>query len=327
MPSLRSESLRNIVITSPTTTVKIHPVMNKMRSLVEMGNSSMAQPKISVIIPTYNSERTIEKCLISILSQTYPHFEVLIVDGGSRDRTISICKKYSVKIIESKQNIVGLGLARQIGVEESTGDICAFIDSDVILPSKTWLSQMETHFYDKTPRAIAGVFSLGLSDENQPAPTRLMITTGPRDPPKVVSSDNYFHVGTGHTMILKSVILKLGGFKTDLNYGEDFELTDSVLRAGYCFIYDETLKSYHLYAENWFKLVKKILRNYRTEAAQGYKNPSSSPRKLFSDFIIIPSLFKAIQGFQRDKDWVWFLFPFAHFIRAIILLYYKQSDE
>ena len=293
--------------------------------MTELENSSMLQPKISVIIPTYNSERTIEKCLISILSQTYPHLEVVIVDGGSMDRTISICKNFSVKIIKSKQNIVGL--SRQIGVEESTGDICAFIDSDVILPSKTWLSQMETHFYDKTPNAIAGVFSLGMSDENQPASLRLMIDTGPRDPPKVVSSDNYFPVGTGHTMILKNVILKLGGFKRDLHYNEDHELIDRVLRAGYCFIYDGTLKSYHLYAENWLAILKKMLRTYRIEAAQGYKNPSSSYRKLFSDFIIIPSLFKAIQGFQRDKDRVWFLFPFAHFIRAIILLYYKRALE
>jgi glycosyltransferase involved in cell wall biosynthesis len=286
----------------------------------------MAQPKISVIIPTYNSERTIEKCLISIVSQNYPNLEVLIVDNGSRDRTISICKKFSVKIIESKQNIVGL--SRQIGVEESTGDICAFIDSDVILPSKTWLSQMETHFYDKTPHAIAGVFSLGLSDESQPAPIRLMITTDSRrDPPKVVSSDNYFPVGTGHTMILKSVILKLGGFKRDLHYGDDLELTDRVLAAGYCFIYDGTLKSYHLYAENWLALLKKMLRNYRIEAAQGYpKNASASPRILLSDFIVIPSMSKAIQGFKRDKDQVWFLFPVAHFLRAIILLFYKQSN-
>jgi len=293
-----------------------------------VGTTNLLRPasKISVIIPTYNSEKTIEKCLISVLSQTYPNLEVLIVDGGSRDSTMSICKRFPVKIIRSKQNIVGL--SRQIGVEESTGSICAFIDSDVILPSKTWLSQMETHFCDKTPRAIAGVFGLGLYEKNLPSHVRLMIATGPRNPPRIVSVDDYFHVGTGHTLILKNVIVQSGGFRKDLRRGQDFELTDRILRAGYCFIYDKNLTSYHIYAENWFGLLKKMMRTYKVEAMQGYpKNTSSSPKMILRDFLIMPSFHEALQGFRKDRDWVWILLPFAHFIRAIIFLFYKQSNQ
>jgi glycosyltransferase involved in cell wall biosynthesis len=267
-----------------------------------MVNSSISLLKISVIIPTYNNEKTIEKCLVSILSQTYPSKEILIVDGGSKDRTLSICKKFPVKIVMSKSNIVGL--SRQIGVEESNGDICAFIDSDVILPSKAWLTQMEKHFSDKTPRPIAGVFGLGLYDKSLPSHVRLMIATGPRNPPSIVSVDDNYPVGTGHTMILRSVILEVGGFRKDLRRGQDFELTNRIVSAGYCFIYDKNLDSYHIYSQNWFGLLKKMLRTYKVEAVQGFpKNPSSSPKMILKDLVIV------------------------HFIRAIIFLFYKQSSQ
>ena len=279
-------------------------------------------PKISSIIPTYNSEKTIKKCLTSILSQDYPDLEVLIVDGGSKDKTIDICKNFPVKIISLQKNIVGF--SRQIGVDESTGDVCAFIDSDVVLPSETWLSRIVRHFYDDAPFPIAGVFSLGLYEKKLPAHNRLMIVTGPKNPPKIVSIKDYFPVGTGHTIILKNVIHKVGGFRKDLRRGQDFELTDRILRAGYCFIYAEDLKSYHLYADSWLNLIKKMLRTYKIEVMQGYpKNPSLSPKNIMLDLMLIPSFYKALLGFKKDRDWVWLLLPFAHFIRALVVSYYR----
>lgn len=99
-----------------------------------------AKPLISVVIPTFNSERTIRQCLDSVLQQDYGRFEVIAVDSGSVDKTIQFLKDARVKVIRSKRNV--LGYMRQLGVENSTGDIIAFIDSDIILPHGSWLRSM-----------------------------------------------------------------------------------------------------------------------------------------------------------------------------------------
>ena len=74
----------------------------------------MPTPKVSFIIPTLNRERTIKACLKSIGDQTYPNKEIIIVDGGSRDKTLSIASKYATKIVLDKGS---LGKASQRGVE------------------------------------------------------------------------------------------------------------------------------------------------------------------------------------------------------------------
>ena len=51
--------------------------------------------KFSIIIPAYNAEKTIEKCIESVLSQTYKNFEIIVINDGSTDRTKEICKKYT----------------------------------------------------------------------------------------------------------------------------------------------------------------------------------------------------------------------------------------
>jgi len=95
-------------------------------------------PKISVIVPVYNSERCISKCIESILSQTFNNFELLLVDDGSTDNSCEICTFYSniderVKVIK-KQN-GGVSSARNLGLKNSVGQYISFIDSD------DWVSQ------------------------------------------------------------------------------------------------------------------------------------------------------------------------------------------
>ncbi len=52
---------------------------------------------ISVIVPVFNAEKYIENCILSILNQTYPHFELILIDDGSMDQSMSICKKFEIK--------------------------------------------------------------------------------------------------------------------------------------------------------------------------------------------------------------------------------------
>ena len=79
--------------------------------------------KVSVIIPIYNSEKFLDRCLSSILAQTYNNLEIILVDDGSIDGSSSICDKYSE--IDSR-----VSSARNAGIEMSTGDYICFVDAD-----------------------------------------------------------------------------------------------------------------------------------------------------------------------------------------------------
>lgn len=88
---------------------------------------------ISVIIPAYNIEKYLERCIESILHQTYKDLQIIIIDDGSTDKTGEICNRYKEKdqriIIIHKKN-AGLGFARNSGLEIATGSYIVFIDGD-----------------------------------------------------------------------------------------------------------------------------------------------------------------------------------------------------
>lgn len=91
-------------------------------------------PKISVIVPVYNTEKYLRKCLDSIINQTYQDFEVIIVNDGSTDSSQEIIdeyiEKYQTKIKCLNKENGGLSSARNYGIESAKGDYIIFIDSD-----------------------------------------------------------------------------------------------------------------------------------------------------------------------------------------------------
>ena len=85
-------------------------------------------PKFSIIVPVYNVENYIKKCLDSIFEQTYTDYEVIVVNDGTKDNSMDIVKNYPVKTITQKNQ--GLSEARNHGVEKAKGDYLIFLDSD-----------------------------------------------------------------------------------------------------------------------------------------------------------------------------------------------------
>ncbi len=96
--------------------------------------------KFSIIVPVYNVEKYIEKCLNSIYSQSYENFEVIIVNDGSPDNSVDIINKYVQKDsrfkLYNKKN-GGLSDARNFGVKKAKGDYIIFVDSDDYINNKT----------------------------------------------------------------------------------------------------------------------------------------------------------------------------------------------
>ena len=90
-------------------------------------------PKISVIVPVYKAEKTLGRCVDSILGQTFADFELLLIDDGSPDRSGELCDTYAskdsrVKVIHQKNS--GAAAARNVGLENASGEYISFADSD-----------------------------------------------------------------------------------------------------------------------------------------------------------------------------------------------------
>lgn len=102
---------------------------------------------LSVLITTLNSAGTLNYTLSSLLSNNFPrdHYEVIVIDGGSTDNTLNICRKFSVKVLLCLKK--GWAAALNLGVKEAKGDIVCVVDSDVIVPSD-WLRKIWKFFRD-----------------------------------------------------------------------------------------------------------------------------------------------------------------------------------
>lgn len=106
----------------------------------------MSVKMISIIIPVYNTERFIEDCIKSILLQTYSFFELILVDDGSTDNSLHICKKYEkvdkrIKVFSKQNN--GVSSTRNFGLARASGDWIMFVDSDDTINPDTLQSLVE----------------------------------------------------------------------------------------------------------------------------------------------------------------------------------------
>jgi glycosyltransferase len=113
--------------------------------------------KVSIITSVYNNEKTIEDAIQSVLSQTYPNIEYIVVDGASKDNTVAVIKKYEDKIttfVSEKDKGIYDGLNK--GVSLATGDIIAFLHSDDIYADENIISEVVEHFEKTHTNSIYG---------------------------------------------------------------------------------------------------------------------------------------------------------------------------
>jgi len=89
-----------------------------------------SEPKVSIIIPTYNQSQYLEEAMESVLNQTYQNIEIIIVDDGSTDNTSEVVKSFDNKIIYIPQKNKGASSARNAGIKKAQGQYVAFLDSD-----------------------------------------------------------------------------------------------------------------------------------------------------------------------------------------------------
>lgn len=119
----------------------------------------MINPKISIIVPYYNSELYLNKCISSILSQTLTDFELILVDDGSTDSSYSICKSFASKdsriLLLQKEN-GGQGSARNDALDLAKGIFIGFVDSDDYIDSNMYEVLYDNCIIHDAPLAICG---------------------------------------------------------------------------------------------------------------------------------------------------------------------------
>ena len=99
-------------------------------------NVDNVSPYLSIIIPLYNGEMTLEKCLKAIYNSSYQKFEVLVVDDSSRDNSLKIAHSFPCKTLQLEHN-KGAAVARNWGAKHAKGDALLFIDSDIVIRRNT----------------------------------------------------------------------------------------------------------------------------------------------------------------------------------------------
>lgn len=110
-----------------------------------MKNKSLFSfPSITVVIATFNSEKTIKQCLESVRSQDYPQekVDILLGDGGSLDDTFRIAQKYNSNVLKIPEDRQNAEYNKGVAVRRAKGDLLLMIDHDNVLPTKSWLKKM-----------------------------------------------------------------------------------------------------------------------------------------------------------------------------------------
>jgi glycosyltransferase involved in cell wall biosynthesis len=193
--------------------------------------------KISVVIPTYNEEINIGKCIKSLLKQTIPKkdYEIIVVDGGSRDNTKKISRQLGAKFI--KQRSKGVGGARNNGAFMAKGDIIACTDADTILPAN-WLETILDNF----KKDIVCVFGV-LKPIKNTWFYKIAFYLGN----KIVytlSRTNVFHNVCGaNSAFRKKEFLKINGFDPAITASDDIEIALRLKKYGRIY-FDKELTAY-----------------------------------------------------------------------------------
>jgi glycosyltransferase involved in cell wall biosynthesis len=200
----------------------------------------MAQ-KVSLYIPCYNAGEYIDRCLMGATTQTYPVAEILLVDDGSGDDTVSKASKYNVRIIRHGENR-GLAAARNTAVMNASGDFVASLDADCAASSE-WLERLMGGFSDES---VAGVGGKLLEGRRSGVADRWRAVYMRQNWGDLRSADARFLFGSNN-VFRKGAVKEAGMY--DARYrtnGEDYDMSMRLKARGYRLVYEPAAVVVHL---------------------------------------------------------------------------------
>lgn len=184
---------------------------------------------VSVIIPTYNYSRFIAEAIQSVLDQTMPPAEIVVVDDGSTDDTANVVRQFAPAVKYVRQENAGVCAARNRGVQESNGELLAFLDADdIYLPASL----------EKQVARFNGGVDLGLVHcglrlfDNETGETIREIVDGGEDnvADNLLLWEGPVIAGPGAIVVRREAFENVGGFDTAMKVGEDWDFCYRVAR-------------------------------------------------------------------------------------------------
>ena len=233
-----------------------------------------ATPFISVVIPNYNVEKTIGRCLEAAVASKYPNFEVVVVDDCSSDGSTSIIEKYPCRLIRLSQH-GGASKARNTGAQESTGEILFFIDGDCLLQSDTLAKAAAAYRKEGPGVIIGGTYTLLPYDQKffsifQSVYIHYSETKNTQNPD---------YVATHAMLIEKDLFQKNSGFKElFMPILEDVEFSHRLKKKGTRLLMVPEIQVQHIFNFTLTKSIRNGIRKSKYWSIYSIKN-----RDLFSD--------------------------------------------
>ncbi len=218
------------------------------------------KPTVSVVVPVYNGEKTIDACIESLLALDYPKqaYEIVIVENGSTDRTVEIIQRYPVRLLHSL--LRGPAAARNLGIAHSTGEIIAFTDADCIA-DREWLTRL-VEPYKQAETGGAGGAILAYQHSGRDVVEIFSELHSPLV--NFSSGEGEFlpHLYTANASYRRSLLNRVNGFNARLIMAEDVDLAWRIqLQTGARLVYNAEAKVYHHHRSTRASLARQY-RNY-----------------------------------------------------------------
>lgn len=192
--------------------------------------------KVSIIIPAFNEEQFIGRCLQSLLDldRSNLDLELIVIDNGSKDKTVDIAKEYGAFVwVKPGVKVAAL---RNYGVTISKGDLLAFVDADCTV-SKDWLTQAIQCVNRESADAV-GSFHMIPNEANWIGKTASLVQRN-----KIGLDVNY--IPSGNMLVRRASFSAVGGFDESLETSEDVDLCHKLRQKGYKLFIDPRICSVH----------------------------------------------------------------------------------
>jgi glycosyltransferase involved in cell wall biosynthesis len=187
----------------------------------------MIWPLVSVIIPAHNAGRYLRECIDSVLSQSYPSLEIIVVDDGSTDDTPRIMSEFGDRIVAIRQDNAGAAAARNAGLFRARGKYIAFLDADDVWRPDKLERQVEVLEASPDVGVVFSRWMLWYPNSDGTYPPMEAISE-----PAVgaeISSPDYADLLLDCTLFTSTVVMRrevvnrIGGFAWDLRRGQDYD--------------------------------------------------------------------------------------------------------
>jgi cellulose synthase/poly-beta-1,6-N-acetylglucosamine synthase-like glycosyltransferase len=197
-----------------------------------------ATPHVSIIVAAYNSQDTIEECLKSILAQNYPigYFEIIVMDGGSKDATVKIAENYPIKVFSIRLNAPA---AYNYAMKIASHPILGFIDADAKV-EPDWLNKVTPHLADSKVAGVSG----SIETWNAQNPWARSIGYELKNRYRRIGKFTG-RIATMNLLLKKAVIEEVGGWDEKLPSQYDTDLGFRISAKGYKIAYEPTAVCYH----------------------------------------------------------------------------------